>query len=480
MAAANQSILVYVNGVRKTINSNTSQVLFQALGFTSDGSDHGVTITESGTNFNFNSKQLKGIAAGSTSGDAYEYAQAGTALGLKLSLAGGTMSGAIAMGGNKVTGLGAPTAGSADAATALYVDTAVAAAGTAAEWQNSVLTATILDPTDIVGSPTAGDRYLINGTGAGGWASKDNQIAQYVSGTKTLTGSWSYYVPTTGTFTSADDNNTNLYYYGGASWTTKAFESTTASGFLFKSGLDIQLKNLASGKIILGDGSGIAQAVTPTGDVTISNTGANLIASDAVTTVKILDSNVTAAKLATDSVTAIKIAADSVTTVKILDSNVTTAKLAATSVTAAKLGSDVAGSGLTGGNGSALAVDWSRSYTNDNAGSITAGQVAYLKANGNADLASKATANLPDFELLIVQDASIATTASGKLYVRRGAIAPGFTGLTIGKLVFVGATAGSTTQDVTAYVSGDHVYSLGRAVSATEVSYNPEHLYQVA
>jgi len=41
----------------------------------------------------------------------------------------------------------------------------------------------------------------------------------------------------------------------------------------------------------------------------------------------------------------------------VADGAVATAKLGATSVTAAKLGSDVAGTGLTGGNGAALAVD---------------------------------------------------------------------------------------------------------------------------
>jgi hypothetical protein len=46
----------------------------------------------------------------------------------KLALAGGTMTGAIAMGTNKITGLGTPTL-AADAATKAYVDSSVAAAG---------------------------------------------------------------------------------------------------------------------------------------------------------------------------------------------------------------------------------------------------------------------------------------------------------------------------------------------------------------
>lgn len=46
-----------------------------------------------------------------------------------------------------------------------------------------------------------------------------------------------------------------------------------------------------------------------------------------------------------------------VSTAKIADGAITADKLASTSVSAAKLGSDVAGTGLSGGNGSALAVD---------------------------------------------------------------------------------------------------------------------------
>jgi len=58
------------------------------------------------------------------------------------------------------------------------------------------------------------------------------------------------------------------------------------------------------------------------------------IASDAVTTAKILDANVTAGKLASDAVT----------TAKILDSNVTTAKIADNAVTQAKMADRAIGS----------------------------------------------------------------------------------------------------------------------------------------
>lgn len=59
-----------------------------------------------------------------------------TDLAAKLNLSGGTMSGAIAMGAHKVTGVTDPTAGSQDAATAHYVDagdTAEASARTTAD-----------------------------------------------------------------------------------------------------------------------------------------------------------------------------------------------------------------------------------------------------------------------------------------------------------------------------------------------------------
>ena len=84
--------------------------------------------------------------------------------------------------------------------------------------------------------------------------------------------------------------------------------------------------------------------------ITSGDTGtvsATMLASDSVTTAKILNANVTAAKLASDSVetakivdlnvTTGKLAGEAVTTAKIADLNVTNGKLAADSVTTAKI-----------------------------------------------------------------------------------------------------------------------------------------------
>jgi hypothetical protein len=104
-----------------------------------------------------------------------------------------------------------------------------------------------------------------------------------------------------------------------------------------------------------GGGSAITAL---TGDVTATGPGsvAATIANNAVTTVKILDANVTTAKIADSAVTAAKIASNAVTTVKILDSNVTTAKIADDAVTLAKLQNAVAANIVLGNIGAAGAI----------------------------------------------------------------------------------------------------------------------------
>lgn len=144
------------------------------------------------------------------------------------------------------------------------------------EWQPSVLNATILDPTPLV--PSTGDRYLINGTGAGAWTGQNNNIAEWNGS------AWDFTTPTAGTFVASDAEPTLLYNFGGASWSTKNFESTTASGFLSKTGFDIQLTNLNSSHVIIGNAGNAATSTdtSAVGDVQASTTNGLEVKSGAI------------------------------------------------------------------------------------------------------------------------------------------------------------------------------------------------------
>ena len=111
------------------------------------------------------------------------------------------------------------------------------------EWQDSALDYitdnTVAPPTEV-----SGDRYILSHDGGAPNAAWDGASAGDIvefNGT-----SWVATTPTTGMFISADDETTLLYYWGGASWSTKAFESTTASTGLTKVGFDIQLADAAT------------------------------------------------------------------------------------------------------------------------------------------------------------------------------------------------------------------------------------------
>jgi hypothetical protein len=105
---------------------------------------------------------ITGLATPVNASDAATKGYVDTADNLKLNLAGGTMSGAIAMGTNKITGLGTPTA-DADAVTKSYVD-AIAqgidakASVVAASTANLTLSgAQTIDGVSVI----AGDRVLV-------------------------------------------------------------------------------------------------------------------------------------------------------------------------------------------------------------------------------------------------------------------------------------------------------------------------------
>lgn len=318
------------------------------------------------------------------------------------------------------------------------------------EWQDSVLSRLDTPP----GTPTTGDRYLIIATATGDWAGQENKIAEWNGS------AWVFTAPTTGMAVLVDDEPTAQYVFGSTTWGAKYFESTTASGFLEKTGFDITLKNLADGKIILGDGSNIAQAVTLTGDVTVSNTGVTAIGA-----LKVLESMIN-----TGAVTETKIGAGAVTVNKIGDD----------AVTKAKVNADVAGTDLRQATDGSLEMNSSLSYTNDNASAITVRQVVYLKANGNVDLADATVATVWETLIGMVEDATIASSAAGKVFVRPGKVVGGFTGLTVGAHYYLdNATPGLINKyaDIT-WAVGNNVVRVGKAISATELQFKPEFMFE--
>ena len=126
------SISALVNGATATLD--TLNELATALG---NDANFATTVTNSiatklplagGTMSGaiaMGTSKITGVGEPTLAQDAATKNYVDTADALKLALAGGTMSGAIAMGTNKITGLGTPTTNT-DASTKLYVDTATA------------------------------------------------------------------------------------------------------------------------------------------------------------------------------------------------------------------------------------------------------------------------------------------------------------------------------------------------------------------
>ena len=107
---------------------------------------------------------------------------------------------------------------------------------------------------------------------------------------------------------------------------------------------------------------------------------------------------------------------------------------------------------------------------------ISAGQICYIKSNGNIALAD-ADLDMSDAALVIAFEA-IASAASGKVYLKEGSVVGGFSGLVPGKKCFVSKTAGTVVQALTGFESGNSVYCVGRAISATEIAFQPVYEFE--
>jgi len=260
-----------------------------------------------------------------------------------------TVGGNVSLGSYKIQSTATPTVGS-DLTPKTYVDNVAAgvrvkAAVRVATTANITLSGTqTIDGVSVV----AGDRVLVKNQTAGA----DNGIYVVAAGSwsrSTDADASSEVAPGMATFVSEGSVNADQQWIlvtdAPITLGTTALVFSQFSGAgqisvgdgLSKSGNQIDLS--LDGSSLSKGGSGLKVAA-------LGITSAEL-AADSVITAKILDGNVTAAKLASDSVTTIKIA----------DSNVTTAKIADAAVNSDKLAAGVAGAGIQGGAGSALALD---------------------------------------------------------------------------------------------------------------------------
>ena len=169
------------------------------------------------------------------------------------------------------------------------------------EWQPSakdyIVDNTALPPTEVTG-----DRYILSHDGGAPHANWDGaEAGDIVEFNGTV---WVETDPSLGMFIGVDDDATGLYNWGGSSWSFKYFESTTASTGLVKVGFDIRLDSSSA-----GDGLGFSSGVL---SVNVDNSTVEL--------------------------------------------NTDALRVKAAGITESHLNTSVAGNGLSGGGGSALAV----------------------------------------------------------------------------------------------------------------------------
>lgn len=518
MAVGSKILLILNDLSTQFLDSKDAELLFKSVSVSADGVSNGLDITESSGAFSFNSKNFVNV---------------GTINGVSVATHASRHigGGADEVDGDKLDIDWTPTnytrdnsIGEADNLTDLAahlkgLDTEIGTIKSiqaGQEWQNSVLDKDLTAPP---GSPSTGDRYLLGtstatSTMTGAWAGHDGEIAEW-NGT-----AWVFTSPTAGMFISADDEQENIYLFDGTNtWQQKKFEATTAGDGLTKSGVEIAaLADVTSTSTTIINAinvssNGIAVVVD---DSTLEGSGQGVAGAESL---RVKDGGITAAKLAATSVTAAKLGSDvagsglaggngSALTLKVdITSTTTTEANAAVvganglsikvddltiegsgqgsggaeslrlkegGVTEAHINSSAIGSSgrLIGGSGTKLDVKFKETITNGSATvAIASGDIIYQKADGNWELARADVTDLDQKNIGIAAEA-IAASGTGEAYVYDGTRLGGFTGLTIGKYVVVSrSVAGGYAQSSSGFVSGETLYSIGRAVSATEVGF---------
>ena len=179
----------------------------------------------------------------------------------------------------------------------------------------------------------------------------------------------------------------------------------------------------------------------------------------------------------------------------IVDGSIGETQLASEAVTADKIASAAVGEGLSGGAGTALTVNLEDSTLSKSGsglkvtvlesatsaeGSDATSQyeVVYFNAAGNflraiAD-GSQSLNDGTKFGICI--ESSIAAAATGNIHVQRG-YPVAMTGLTVGPVYLSPASKGAVVFNLSSHSSGDEVILLGAAESATSLRFAPRFMW---
>lgn len=162
---------------------------------------------------------------------------------------------------------------------------------------------------------------------------------------------------------------------------------------------------------------------------------------------------------------------------QVKDLGITSAKLAANAVTKDKLNANVVGAGLQIAATGEIEDDDVLILENDDVAAFAIGEFGIMEADGNViKLQANYSGTINVGSTFVVALQSVASGATGK-FACGSVVVGGYSGLSEEQPVYASRTTkGSFIQSLSGFAAGEHVVMVGKAVSQTEVKFQPEYI----